>query len=152
MVKSILLPVVLASSALLASVFQLLTPNDADSSKKAETATLIVRTEDKKTNQIVVSAEVTVRWGDFNDEHLSRHNSTLETGLATFARIPRGKVRIQVVKHDFETFTCLYTIKKAEEAIWIQLDIKPDAMKECVAQPSIPVSPPPGANTSPPHI
>lgn len=152
MAKSFLLSLVLLSSTVLASLFHTSMQNDADSSKKAETSTLIVRAEDKKTAKVVAGAKVMVRWGDFSDDSKSKQNPTLETGLATFAKVPREKVKIQVVAQDFETATCLYTIKKADETVGIQLEMKKqDAMKECVALPAIPRSTPPETDTSPPH-
>jgi hypothetical protein len=152
MVKSLLFSVVLLSLTVLPSLFQTSMQKDVDSSKKAETSTLIVRAEDKKTAKVVAGAKVMVRWGDFTDDSKSKQNPTLENGLATFAKVPHEKVKVQVVAQDFETSTCLYTIKKAEETIGIQLEKKKqDAMKECVVLPAIPKSTPSEPDTSPPQ-
>jgi hypothetical protein len=152
MVSNCFLSLVLLLSMVLAPPFHTSMQNDADSSKKAETATLIVRAEDKRTAKVVAGAKVMVRWGDFSDDSKSKQNPTLETGLATFAKVPREKVKIQIVAQDFETSTCLYTIKKAEETVAVQLEMKrQDAMKECVALPATPKDTPPEPDTSPPH-
>src|ERR1700740_2819042 len=96
MVRSLVLSVILVSSTGSESSFHAATQSDASAPKKVETSTLVVRAEDKKTAKVVMGARVIVRWGDFADESKSKENPTLESGLATFSKLPRERIKIQV--------------------------------------------------------
>lgn len=88
--------------------------------KPAQPAKLRVEIVADDSQQPVAEAEVKISL-ESTEREFSQTGWTKEDGVATFAEVPRGKIRLQVIKKDWETHGEFVVLKQAQQTVRVVL-------------------------------